>query len=132
MKTLLALITASLALTAPALAKPVAFDVLATYAPPGLTNASPTHEDGRYHIGLAVGPRFGNKIAVVPIVNYLPKYTASANGHDTFRPGLLVVTGSKHIDFGVGVALRPVADHTYILKAGSTPIAVIVAAGVRL
>jgi hypothetical protein len=98
-----ALLLASAALATPALAQPPSFDVLATGIIPESTPDAPLELS--HHIGVAVGPRFGGKLAIVPLINYTP-YNAVNKSSLRFGVGLVYSIG-PHIDFGLGEVQRP-------------------------
>lgn len=109
MKTLTAALCFLALSSAPALANPfssnpsMSFDVMGTAMPPGITANSPN--DLSTHTGVAVGLRFGRRVALMPLVNMIPRDQA---GRLTFRPGIALVTSlGRHVDFGIADISRP-------------------------
>ena len=128
MKKLLATLALVAACGAPALANPFSFDVMATGMPAGISSTSPLPSEVNTHYGIAIGPRFGKRLALVPLVNYIPQ---DANRKGTFRPGLALVYGiTRRVDIGIAEIMRP--EDQVLLKPGPTPFAPAVVLGIRL
>jgi hypothetical protein len=107
MKALIATLVLIASCASPAVANPFSVDVLLTSVVPGATDGSQTSwKNVAYHTGVAVGPRFGKRWAIVPLANFLPAYRSG--NHDTVRPGLGVVYAlSSRVDFGIAGIQRP-------------------------
>ena len=104
MKKTLATLALVAACGAPALADPVSFDVMATALVPAVDKSAPRILHN--HIGVAVGPRFGGRIAIVPLVNITP-FSADGERTEVRYGGAVVYALSKRVDFGAAMIQRP-------------------------